>query len=374
MRSYQAGTFDIYDDGGLLLKELVPAQAELPDFVKEAATVGHAEHQNLYALVMIEGGTVLQKFATADPGNTWLSTLYFARTKNNLPVEAQKVAAANLIEACDAFDIEIPEFLYDVADGPPDTNLVDVTGLVPPSIVKHASVVADSVARNDEVSYAIERADGTQYFPLGDVTAVSAAMDYFDREHRNFIPRERREFAVKVAHIASRGHLPIPESMHKYAGADLNPSFGNYLGLRLLHLQHDDGTLEAELVKLGADAYTNSQDDVAASLAEFDTRTGLSSMWDRDIPDPYLSTFGMLKLAKGKTEDIGETFTLGPDSVTTDELLILASRGKADVDNHFGIAVAQKFEADPVATFKSMPTEQKRVMMRMANSLESIKG
>ena len=374
MRSYKAGTYDIYDDGGVLLKQLVPEQGELPDFVKEASPVGHDEHQNLYALVMIEDGKVLQKFATADPGNTWLSTLYFARTKSNLPIEAQKVAAANLIEACDAFEIEIPDFLYEVADGPPDTNLVDVTGLTPPSILKTASVVADAAARNDEVQYAIERADGTKYFPIGDAESVSTAMDYFEREHRNFVPRERREFAVKVAHLAAKGQLPMPDSLRKYAGEGINPDFEDCLLVRLTHLQHDDGSLEAEIVKLGADARTHSCDDIAAALTEFDMRAGLSALWDRDIPDPYLSTFGLYKAAKGKTEDLGETFTLGPDSVTADDLGILASRGKAAVSNHFGAAIAQGFEADPVAVFKSMPSTQKRVMMRMANSHESIQA
>ncbi|NIW87301.1 MAG: hypothetical protein GWN12_00605, partial [Thermoplasmata archaeon] len=126
MRAFQAGTYDIQDDGGQLLKEVVPDLDDVPDFVKTASAVDQESNSRLFALVMVDDGQVMKKFATADPGNTWLSTLYFAFTKDNLPEEAQKIAAANLIEACDYFDIEAPEMLWDVAGEPTDTNIVDV--------------------------------------------------------------------------------------------------------------------------------------------------------------------------------------------------------------------------------------------------------
>jgi len=373
MRSYEAGIYDIYDDGGRLLKELVPDQANLPEFVKQASTLGQGGNSNLFALVMVDDGKVLQKFATADSGNTWLSTLYFSRTKDRLPIEAQKIAAANLIEACDAFELVIPEFLFDVAEGPPDTNLVDVTGLRPPSIVKQASVVMEAAERNDEVHYAIERADGTRYFPIGDGRSVSTAIEYFDREHRNFVPRERREFAVKVAAQAAKGCLPISDAILKYAGEDFNVKLDGFLAIRYTHLQHEEAEIRDELVKLGADARTSTPLQVAQALEAFDEKTGLSAMWDRDIPDPYLTVFGLLKEAKG-VEPTGETFHIGPDAVTSDELNRLADRGKAELIQHFGETFANGFARNPVSVFKSLPLPEKRTVARMAASADTAWG
>ena len=173
MRSYEAGVFDIYDDGGHLLKQAVPDQDSLPDFVKTASLVQQRDNNQLFALVMIDDGRVMKKYATADRGNTWLSSLYFAFTKDKLPPEAQKVAAANLIEACEAFDIAPPDVLFDYADGPSVGNLVDVTGQRPMHKVAHVE--------KEEVEYAIERADGSKHYPLRNAAEVQTAQDYFER-------------------------------------------------------------------------------------------------------------------------------------------------------------------------------------------------
>ena len=109
MSSYEAGVFDFYDDRGVILQNEIPDADTLPEFVKTASMMGPEDSPQLYALVMLDDGKILKKYATADRGNTWLSTLYFFHTKDNLPLEAQKVAAANLVEACEAFDIDAPD-------------------------------------------------------------------------------------------------------------------------------------------------------------------------------------------------------------------------------------------------------------------------
>jgi len=112
--------FDFYDDvSGSLLKKACPTAADLPEIVKEAHILSPEEHEVLrdeaYALTMVNNGTPLRKFACVDAGNTALSVLYFSDTADLLPHAAVKVAAANLVEACEDFELPVPGWLKTAA-------------------------------------------------------------------------------------------------------------------------------------------------------------------------------------------------------------------------------------------------------------------
>ena len=115
----QTGTIiDFYDDPtGIILKQKLH-EDQVPEFIK---TASHLEGQNVpddvFALVMVDGGEKLRKFACADKGNTALSVIYFMENHHKLPEEAQKVAAANLLEACDAYGLAAPFELTKIARG-----------------------------------------------------------------------------------------------------------------------------------------------------------------------------------------------------------------------------------------------------------------
>jgi len=113
---------DIYDDrDGETLRTIFPDSGELPEVVKEAHFLSSDEHSRLpddvYALVLVDGDTSLRKYACTDAGNTSLSVEYFLKMAHKLPVEAQKVAAANLVKACGWYDIDPPDELTKVAIG-----------------------------------------------------------------------------------------------------------------------------------------------------------------------------------------------------------------------------------------------------------------
>lgn len=108
--------FDFYDDVYQThLKNIRVDTGTLRDIVKQAHILSPEERNILrdeaYALVMSNEGTILRKFACVDAGNTVLSMLYFDQTADRLPIEAVKVAAANLAKAAEEFGI-------------PTTNLV----------------------------------------------------------------------------------------------------------------------------------------------------------------------------------------------------------------------------------------------------------
>ncbi len=110
---------DFYDDpAGSVLREKV-AHAQLPDYIKTAEHLSEAVRAQLpddvFALVALDRGEKLRKYACTDKGNTALSVIYFMENHHKLPEEAQKVAAANLVTACGWHDLEPPLALQKVA-------------------------------------------------------------------------------------------------------------------------------------------------------------------------------------------------------------------------------------------------------------------
>jgi hypothetical protein len=110
---------DFYDDpNGFVLQQKL-GSAPLPEFIKTAQFLTDDQRDRLpddvFALVMVDRGEGIKKFACTDPGNTALSVLYFMENKDKLPEPAQKVAAANLVRACEWYDLDIPGQLQKIA-------------------------------------------------------------------------------------------------------------------------------------------------------------------------------------------------------------------------------------------------------------------
>jgi len=113
---------DVHDDAdGEVLKSIFPDYEQLPELLKSANQLTGATLEQLpddvFALVLHDGDNVLRKYACVDEGNTALSVEYFLKVAHKLPVEAQKVAAENLITACHWYDIEPPEDLKKLSTG-----------------------------------------------------------------------------------------------------------------------------------------------------------------------------------------------------------------------------------------------------------------
>lgn len=107
---------DFYDDAtGHVLKRHFETADDVPEFIKTAHVLSEEERAVLrdegYALVLLNEGKVKRAFPVVDAGNTALSTLYFLAHRDRLPEEAQKVAAANLVDACQDFGLPVPPLL-----------------------------------------------------------------------------------------------------------------------------------------------------------------------------------------------------------------------------------------------------------------------
>ena len=111
---------DVYDDfGGAVMRELYPDFGDIPEQVKEAHVVTAEDRVRLpdddFALVFINNGEKLRKYACIDKGNTFLSVQYFLKNAHKLPAEAQRITAENLKVACAWYDIAVPEPLEKIA-------------------------------------------------------------------------------------------------------------------------------------------------------------------------------------------------------------------------------------------------------------------
>jgi hypothetical protein len=356
--SYSAGTFDVYDDGGEALKNVLPDPTSIPEFVKTASSVTQETSDNLFALVMVEDNRVMKKFATADKGNTWLSALYFSMNKDHLPPEAQKVAAANLLMACEHYGIEPTSDIISLSgDHLPTTNLVDVSGERLSAVKKASTAPAE---------YAVTLDDGTGIYPINDAASVRAADQYFSRNEGQFEPRRRREYAVKVAAAADKAGLSLGDEILKYAGEGYSRGLQGHLDVRRHHIVEMDlsGDKRAEFDKLASARQSMGPTEFADTLHKFDQSVGLDRLYDRDIADPWYATFNMLKIAKGSLP-APKSFDVAGHRVTEDDLRSLADDYKAMVD-FFGEAAARSFQADPVKIFSSMPLPQKKLVARWA--------
>jgi len=113
---------DAYDDSdGEVLRGMFPDYEQLPEMLKSAGSLSRelrdALPDDVFALVLHDGDNVLRKYACVDQGNTALNIEYFLKVAHKLPVEAQKVAAENLMTACHWYDIEPPEDLKKLSTG-----------------------------------------------------------------------------------------------------------------------------------------------------------------------------------------------------------------------------------------------------------------
>jgi hypothetical protein len=348
----KAAVLDFYDDMGETLRRVVPSQDLIPEFVKTAEVITRNAHPNQFALVMVDGDQSIPRFPVSDPGNAWLSALYFHGTHESLTGEAQKTAATLIKVAMESFGMPVTDVIADLADDePPHNNVVDITGKRPAAKIRD---MQDEDTRR-EVQYALDSsADGSKLYPLADAENAKTAAAYFSENKHAFSFRERREFSVKTAAALDKAGLPINEDLQKYAGAGYSPRLQAFIDVRHHWLLDTEQPEAAEhLRKMAAQKDLVHPETFAQSLEKFDRDVGLDRAWDSHIPDPWYSTFFMNKQAsKASAED--------------QAILDLAKNRPELVEEAFGHHVKQAFCKEPVAVFHSMPTPQKKVLSRLA--------
>jgi len=486
---------DVYDDfNGATLRELYPRFEDLPGQIKQAHVVTAEDHARLpddvFALVMVNNGEKLRKYACVDEGNTALSVQYFLKHAHKLPEEAQKVAAENLKVACGWYGLPVPEDLEKVAislGGAVNLGMTAVTaptvirgthqavnenlnanrqleaqgfhGVITPEMRNHAlGKVAEVVGTTSMPLQAVsegpkagaakavikktasmgrllpghrhasgdfgpeetERYDGytkgrtaeknpqarslrpvvdvtnkeppkklvekkassfalptLRKYPLDSYAQIKAASAYFDTYVRHMVPAARHEFAVHLVKRADAASIPVSDLARKYGSEDFAPEVEIKVAFdaRRVEVAHNAEALHllGEVEKVAryrmwkeahaqnVAAYTAAE--VVELLSEFDKVAGLDYHYDRSIPDPYYSVYGFEKAAEFSE-------VIGNETVTEADLRRLSRVGAHSVKTTFGEDFQEEFLRDPVGIFKSLPLDQKKMLMRMANSTQ----
>ena len=379
---YAGVTLDYYDDRGETLKQKFPTLDKVPDIIKEATIQPKNRVPNEdFALIMIDGGHVFRKYACADAGTTALSVIYFMEHGDKLPEEAQKTAASNLLAACLTHDLLPPASLTKKAEllitPPPPVvgkkklrmlssdeeaqkvaSIVDVTGKRPSPRIKVAAPTKDE-------DYAVVMPDGSRHYPIHSWDLVKKAEDYFLENRIRFQPEIRRQFAVKLASKAAVMGYPISREVASLGAKTyaVDNELRDALDMRKIACDPKSGSREI-LDDLFEKRASIHPEVFAECLKRFDVAEGLDKGWDKIVPDPWSSTFGIKTAAEVVWQD-------GADSVTRDALENLACNRLQMVIKEFTYDVAKEFKKDPIGIFESMPTPYKRVMARMASDAEA---
>lgn len=457
---------DLFDDvQGEVLRSIYPTEQDLPEKVKTAHALSSSEREKLpddaFALVLLNGEQKLRKFACIDGGNTTLSVNYFLKTAHKLPVEAQKVAAENLIQACGWYDIEVPEALQKLAflgtamnaltviptvtgtahemknrlqenkvlgagghvvtpderaafrmktaevtgtvdmplsasggsptpsktvvkktaaemphlvrghkgDGtPPETNVGTMHKEQPKALPQAKALRPHINVSGMESPKAVTEKAASAYalpsqkkYPLDSYAQVKTASEYFDSYKNHFTPEERHEYCVHLVKRASVLGIPVSEDAQKYGSEAYAPEEEIKFAFvqRERYIKDIDGAIEV-LEGIYKSAGAVDPELFCATLSEFDKALHLDTLYDSDIPDAHWSTYGT-KLASPWSEVIGN------DTATEEGLKTVAVRHAETLRGTFGDDFLDEFRKDPVGIFKSLPVQQKKILMRLSH-------
>lgn len=236
---------------------------------------------------------------------------------------------------------------------------VDVSGAEPPGEVKQASVTHFALP-------------GHGQYPLDSYIQVKQAAVYFMENFGLLEPKDRHEYCENLVKRASALAIDVDPLIEKYGSS-------TYAAPEELDIALDGRVsilkdpAHGELLGKLASARTIMPPlAFADALSEFDKVAGLNDHYGSDIPDPYYSTFGK-QAEKQESETSPEGAVLeGNEYVTQRKLVEFSKRGGGIVAKRFGDDFRKEFTKDPVGILKSLPRDQRLVIMRLANTEESV--
>jgi len=338
---------DFLDDHDRSILKKIAATEKIPEVVYNTTP---KNYRNLppesYGLIIVASDSkIYKKFPCADAASTWLSMQYFVRTRTNLHPEAQKIAASMIKKNCKKYDI-VPHpvieklaqddiqsnIYYEKQEAPPLEGefLLPEKGHLP---VKSREDLQKYIAAFDQITapytmdekkkiafnivrlskdYDVEVPTTIKNWAnqfakeiLKTTTTpeeVKTAMNKFINFKYDLLPRDRVVEARKLYKQANLARVPVPSEIKAYAIRSFSPLTNEGFQLRAEILQ-ERGQYEAlplleYIYKKAYLADSNEElEKLAKALEQFDYRYRLFELWDREIPDPFL-TFGYFEIQK----------------------------------------------------------------------------
>lgn len=224
----------------------------------------------------------------------------------------------------------------------------------------HVDVSNATVPSNVQVKKASQYALGNKY-PLDSYEQVKKASSYFDEYKHHLSPVDRREYCLNLVKRASELDIPLSHEAYKYGSEGYAPLEEIKMALAMRKNVTQDVDQHSFLNELEEKIAELSPDNFCRVLEEFDKTAGLHHDYDGYLMDPYYSTYGVVKEAEYSE-------VIGNDMVNASMLEYFAKWSYQLLSKTFGPEMADEFRKDPVGIFKSLPVDEKKVIMRMANN------
>lgn len=361
MYKYSGVVLDYYDDGGDTLKAKFPDPSKLPEFLKNASvTEKHRLPMEAFALVALDGGAVIHKYACHDAASAAISTIYFMEHGHKLPQEARTAVATKLASACLSSELQPPAAMLKLAAETTKSEVLDLTGKTPEP--------TKTASPSEYGNYAVELPDGQFLYPIHTHDLVKKAEQYYMGEAPHMEPGMRRMFAMNLSRKAQELGCSLNDVIKEAGATTLAEPGHRKLALEMRKVAcpgkkriHKD--LDALFVK-SAELHPNLYAEV---LRRFDIAHGLDARWGNDVLDPWSSTFSLDKTAEVVWDE-------GAERVTDSDLKVLATNHIETMAQSFSQEFVNGFQKDPVGVFKSLPTPQKKVLARLATEVSPASG
>lgn len=336
---------DVADDLGASFKTFADEVGvdSLADTVKTAAWLEPAKARDRdFALILVDDdGSSHRKYACHDPGSTLVSMFYLERAQPLLNPAAVKVAAANLGRLAKDWGLEVPAEIEKMAMAP-----------LPVGAEK-------DIVDERRVYFHPQKAASTAPAPSGPFVKLA----HTKLAWHDMAPQQRRAAACELVKAASTTPVVVPPEIARYAGEKLSSKFAYHMGVRIEHCaDHECVEQYRELVKV---ASLFPPDNVVDALYMLDEAAHLrwagGDRYGEKIADPVLAVYDRVKEA-------AYVWTEGGDHVTEHDLVMFRTREAARTyfTSTFTDALWEKFEKDPVGTFRAMPSHQKVLLSRLA--------
>jgi hypothetical protein len=203
-------------------------------------------------------------------------------------------------------------------------------------------------------------------YPLDNYAQVKTASAYFDENWQEFSPYDRHLYCTNMVKRADELHIPVSDLARKYGSVTYAPAEDIDIALSMRRSIMSGDNVEL-LDKLASVRPTVTPDVFANALEGLDRKANLHFYYDKELYDPFYSTFGFEKQAEYSD-------TIGTEYVNESRLRELAAGSYAFIKRRFGEDLADEFRKDPVAIFKSLPLEQKTIIMRVAGDQQPTRG
>lgn len=210
-------------------------------------------------------------------------------------------------------------------------------------------------------------------YPLDAYDQVKTASEYFDVWHKRMSPEMRREYCLNLVKRANELNISVSPLAERYGSEHYasRTEIKIALDARRTVLLHEEDVFVLD--KLAAEQPRLLPETFAATLREFDHANGLDEFYDGDVPDPYFSTFAKVAKTNQESEVSPEgAILIGNEYIPKRKLVEFAKSRREHVKDRFGEDFAEEFVKDPLGIFESLPRDQKLVMLRMANSGDSL--